>query len=126
LHAFLGCDTTSRLYGIGKGQALKKFEDLREHAMVFSDVTSSKEQIATAGEKALVCLYHGNQDDSLNSLRHKRFCEKVTSSNTHIQPQSLPPTSAAAKFHSYRVFLQIQECHHMNGAGLRTMDSCSQ
>ena len=38
LHAILGCDTTSQLYGIGKGNSLKKFkssEYFREQAKVF-------------------------------------------------------------------------------------------
>ena len=28
---------------------------------------------------------------------------------SHIQPQTLPPTSAAAKFHSLRVYFQVQQ-----------------
>ena len=100
LHAFLGCNTISRLFGIGKGQALKKFEELRYHAQVFSKADSSKEQIAAAGEKALVCLYKGRPDYDLDSLLYKRFCEKVASSSTHVQPQSLLPKAVAAKCHS--------------------------
>ncbi|KAK7449841.1 hypothetical protein BaRGS_00039996 [Batillaria attramentaria] len=30
-----------------------------------------------------------------------------------VQPQKLPPTSAAAKFHSKRVCLQVQEWKHL-------------
>ncbi|WAR13570.1 hypothetical protein MAR_027750 [Mya arenaria] len=61
------CDTTSRLYGIGKGATLKKTvsdEKIRNHA------------IQTKKSAVLV--------------------------------QSLPPTSNAAKYHSYRVYLQVQ------------------
>ena len=47
--------------------------------------------------------------DTLDSLRHKRFCEKAAPKTSHIKPQSLPPTSAAAKYHSFRVYLQVQE-----------------
>ena len=39
LHAVLGCDTTSHLYGIGKGTSLKKFKSsrhFREQAKVFA------------------------------------------------------------------------------------------
>jgi len=45
----------------------------------------------------------------LDSLSHKRFCEKVASKTSHVKPQSLPPTSAAAKYHSLRLYLQVQE-----------------
>ena len=62
-----------------------------------------------AGEKALVLVYNGMLTETLDSLRHKRFCEKVTSKTSHVKPQSLPPTSAAAKHHSLRVYLQVQE-----------------
>ena len=37
-----------------------------------------------------------------------RFITRSLSSSTsHIEPKNLPPTAAAAKFHSYRIFLQI-------------------
>ncbi|KAK3787738.1 hypothetical protein RRG08_013226 [Elysia crispata] len=42
-------------------------------------------------------------------LRYKCFWEKVTSSITTFQVLSLPPTSAAAKYHSLRVYLQAQD-----------------
>ena len=48
-------------------------------------------------------------NDTLDSLRHKRFCEKVASKTSYVKPQSLPPTSAAAKYHSLCVYLQVQE-----------------
>ena len=38
LHAVLGCDTTSGLYGIGKGSILKKFkekDELQKAALIF-------------------------------------------------------------------------------------------
>ena len=59
-HAMLGCDTTSRLHGIGKALLLKKIRSsttLQQSAQVFECTTSSKEDIATAGERVLVELY---------------------------------------------------------------------
>ena len=112
MHAILGCDTTSRLYGIGKGAALKKFitnYDFREQATVFGTPSASTTDVVAAGENALVCLYNGKPGEGLNSLRYDRFCEKVATSTSHVQPQSLPPTSAAAKYHSLRVYYQVQQ-----------------
>lgn len=112
MHAILGCDTTSSVYGIGKGVALKKFtisSDFREQAMVFDTHSASTTDVVEAGEKALVCLYNGKLGEGLNSLRYKRFCEKVATSTSHVLPMSLPPTSAAAKFHSLRVYYQVQQ-----------------
>ena len=106
----MGCDTTSRLFGIGKGSILKKFKvnsSLQQAATVFDSVASTHEDIAFAGEKALVAMYNGKKDETLNSLYFNQYCEKVSKSFTKVEPKSLPPTSLAAKFHSYRIFLQI-------------------
>ena len=45
--------------------------------------------------------------NSLNVLRHQRFLNKVATHLTHVDPSSLPPTSASAKFHSFRVYFQV-------------------
>ena len=112
LHAVLGCDTTSRLHGIGKGASLKKYQtnnSFREQAMVLHSRSASTHDVTRAGERALVIIYNGRSTDTLDSLRHQRFSEKVASSATHVHPQTLPPTSGAAKYHSMRVYLQVQE-----------------
>ena len=57
LHAVLGCDTTSRLYGIGKGSSLRKFKTsnhFREQAKLFDEESASQEAICAAGDQALV------------------------------------------------------------------------
>ncbi len=105
MHAVLGCDTTSRLFGIGKGTALKSSGHFREQAKVFNESASSQDIIA-AGEQVLVSIYNGKPGEILDSLRYKRFCEKVATNTTQVQPQTLP---AAAKYHSLRVYLQIQQ-----------------
>ena len=112
IHALLGCDTTSRLYGIGKGASLKRFRASHtfcEQAKVFDTHSASIHDVVDAGEKALVIIYNGKSTDTLDSLRYQRFCEKVASKSSHVKPQALPPTSGAAKYHSLRVYLQVQE-----------------
>ncbi len=98
LHAILGCDTTFHLYGIGKGASLKKFKSsrhFREKAKVFNAESSTHMDIAAAREEVLVSLYNGKQNERLDVLRYKRFCEKVATSVSHVHPQTLPPSSAA-------------------------------
>ncbi|KXJ04925.1 hypothetical protein AC249_AIPGENE19089, partial [Exaiptasia diaphana] len=59
IHAFLGCDTTSRIFGIGKGVTLKKFEEstsFRKQAKVFTNSNSSVEDVVKAGENALLLI----------------------------------------------------------------------
>lgn len=112
IHAVLGCDTTSRLYGLGKGASLNKFMMstlFQTQSQQFLAEDASPDVVEAAGEIALVCLYKGKPDESLDSLRYKRFCEKVAVKTSKILPQTLPPTSAAARYHSRRVYLQIQQ-----------------
>ena len=105
LHAALGCDFPQEA-------SLKKFKEsgiFREQAEVFYARSSSTDDVAEAGKKAMVILYNEQSMDTLDTLRYHRFCEKVASSSTYIQSQVLPPTSVAAKYHSLRVYLQVQE-----------------
>ena len=112
VHAVLRCDTTSGIHGIGKGVALKeimKDAQFQEQAEVFNNEDATKGDIIEAGEKALVCLYNGRSDESLDSLRYSRFCQKITTGTSSVQPECLPPTSAAAVYHSLRVYHQVQQ-----------------
>ena len=72
LHALLGCDTTSRLYGIGKSASIKKFkssQEFRQIAEVFAAKDMPKEAVIAAGENALKHIYGGESDDTLDQLR---------------------------------------------------------
>ena len=111
IHARFGCDT-SHLYGIGKEASLKKFKAssiFHEQAKAFDTQSVSMLNVVDAGEKALVIIYNGKSTDTLDSLWYQHFCEKVASKSSNVKPQTLPPTSGAAKYHSLRVYLQIQE-----------------
>ncbi|KAL9978959.1 hypothetical protein ACROYT_G016544 [Oculina patagonica] len=112
VHALLGCDTSSRIHGIGKPVALRKLKTdahFRVQAVVFSNTAAAKDDIIAAGERALVCLYNGRSGESLNSLRYTKFCQKVATGNACVQPECLPPTLAAASFPSMRVYHQVQQ-----------------
>ena len=111
IHAILECDTTSSLYGIGKGLSLKPFmhkEQFKQQAITFSNELSSKEQIVAAGQRALAILYNG-KDDDLDQMRYSMFCDKLVSSKKQVKPEVLPPTSSTEKYHSMRVFCQVTQ-----------------
>ncbi|EDO39052.1 predicted protein [Nematostella vectensis] len=112
-HAILGCDTTSALYGLGKGLSLKMLTSdvtFRQQADIFHQADAAKNDIAAAaGETALLCLYKGLKDETLDSLRYARFCQKISTGNTQVRPESLPQISAAAIYHSLRVYHQVQQ-----------------
>ena len=95
---------------IGKGLPLKKFVSdthFREHVKVFDSLPVSKEEIVKAGELLIVCLYNWKPEEGLDGLRLRHYCEKVSTGTSQIQPQSLPPTFAAASYHSMRVYHQF-------------------
>lgn len=107
VHSILGCDTTSRPFGIGKKTALMKIQKdilFLENAQVFARTDCSKEDIIKAGEAALVSLYKGGLCEPINELRICRFYDKTTSSTASVQPHTLPPIAAATKYHSLRVY----------------------
>ena len=74
---------------------------------VFLSPQSSSAEIQKAGEQAMVILYNGVPDESLNGLRYKHYNEKVVTNVVHVQLQVLPPTEVATKFHSFYMFYQI-------------------
>ena len=84
IHAVTGYDTTSRVFGIGKGAAIKKLKNpsFTRHLRVFLNSSAPPEEIKVTGEKLLVALYVGKEKDDLNTLRFQRFCEKLSSSSS--------------------------------------------
>ena len=65
--------------------------------------------VVTVGEKALVALFGGKPGVGLDSHRYQRYFEKLATKTCHIQPQNFPPTAAAARFHSLRVYPQVEQ-----------------
>ena len=91
---------------------MKKFRECNHFcdlAEAFNLPSATAEDISTAGEQVLVSIYNGKPGKTLDYVRYKHFCEKVARNTSHIQPQTLPPTSAADKFHSLRVYYQVQQ-----------------
>ena len=108
IDAILGCDTSSRLHGIWKETSLKKFCEschFRNQAKVFNNISASKREVIEADEKVFVCLYNGKSGETLDCLRYRQYCQKVATNTSQVQPQNLPPTSAAATYHGFTCIL---------------------
>ena len=88
-----------------KLSAIAKYEELEGCASLFLSEQQSHADIEQAGHQALVTFY-GCSD--LNSGRVLKFTQKVISSSSYLPPERLPPTADAARFHSRRVYLQVQ------------------
>ncbi|VDI53443.1 Hypothetical predicted protein [Mytilus galloprovincialis] len=110
VHAISGCDTTSKLYGVGKVATLKKFIDsptLKELGEVFLK-ESLVEDVKNAGEKVITFLYGGVPHEGLDILRYKKFANRVLTCKEVIQIHNLPPTTETATYHSLRTYFQVQ------------------
>ena len=111
LHAVTGCDTTSSFFRKGKTKIFKLFEkrpDLVECAEVFSKIDSSPDIIIASGIKFILAIYGASQNiNSIDSYRYLSFV-KNTRKNKSVQLACLPPTSASAHQHVYRVYYQVQ------------------
>lgn len=108
LHAITGCDTTSRPYSIGKVKAMAKCHLLKDHARVFMKPNQSHDEINKHGQASLEILYSCKPGNSLDFERAAMFSRKVASRSVYLPPESLPPTCDAARYHSYRVYHQVQ------------------
>ena len=105
---FSGRDITSGLHRIL--QRVSTDEDqkgalFREPTNILNLPDAAKNEIIVAGEKSLLCLYNCRSDKGLDSLRCTKFCQKVATGTTFLQPESLPPTSTAASYHIQRVYI---------------------
>ena len=107
LHAIKGCDTVSALCRIGKRKPFNPLHNKREYGMMnlFLNSDSTHEEIQRAGESFLLKLYGASK---CASLCYKKAVTK-TSLSSSSQLATLPPTSAAAKQHSFRTYFTVQE-----------------
>ena len=112
LHAILGCNTTSGVYDLGKKLSISKIKSdsqFQDQANVFMSQGANKDDIISVGETAIVCLYNGNPHHGINVLMYEKLCVKSATSTVPVQPGPLSPTSGSVKYHSLRVYHQIQE-----------------
>ena len=115
-----GCDTTSAPFRRGKALAFKVIDNEKDlsYLDVFTSPTSTPDQVASAGEKFLLSTYNApKKAETLDDLRfefYKRRVKKTLTSKTGFELRSLPPTSDSAKYHSYRVYYQVQLWHRNN------------
>ena len=69
---------------------------------------TTRSEVEQAGEEVFIALFNGKEGEGLNYLRYKKFVHKATVSKSVVEVQSLPPTTSAARMHSFRTYLQVQ------------------
>lgn len=111
IHSFTGCDTTSRIFGMGKKQLFQKFVkgdiNLESCASAFLKPGQTIGAIEETGHLSMVLLFGGKPTDSLRSLRYTVLKKKITSASSFVAPARLPPTASATKYHAMRSYYQI-------------------
>lgn len=117
-HAMSGCDTTSGFFGFGKTRLFKSkiLEKMPTSTAEFYCRQEAVDRVVEAGTNIMIAMYTKLTDSSLltlDKLRHKLFLSSLHKKKGPVQKKvdhrRLPPTSSAAKYHSLRVYHQIQE-----------------
>lgn len=112
LHAITGCDTTSALFGQGKKKAfLVAQKESLDMLDVFESSQSSNDNISMAGEQFLLKLYGAQRVHTIDKYRFTCYNRSISRSSlaSSFKLESLPPTSAAARQHSLRTYLTVQQ-----------------
>lgn len=120
VHALAGCDSTSAIYGRGKGTVLRKLtkSNTMPHTDVMQRTDATVDAVVTAGMELMLLLFDGKAGDSLNKLRHSTYCRLAATSLSRPQPEKLPPTERAAYFHILCVHLQAVRWKNLNDCDL--------
>lgn len=119
LHAVTGCDTTSAPFRKGKTRPMnlmKRNKDFQSYLSVFNNNDPNKDLIIKAGENILMMIYKVMHFKNLDAARYFRLKQMIARQGltTTSKLSTLPPTSASAKMHSLRVYLQVQSWHGQN------------
>lgn len=113
LHAVSGCDTVSAILRQGKIKAFNIAHNRREYdnLNIFTNSGSTHEDVERVGEAFLLKLYGASTYDSLDKYRPIAYKRAIGRSSlcSEFRLESLPPTSAAAKQHSYRTYHTVQQ-----------------
>ena len=83
---------------------------------MFNQVAQAKDDILVAWQRTLVSLSGAAKEEGLDVLAYRRFCCKISKGTSHVEPRTLPPTSAAL-YHSFPEFYHVMywkgKCYSM-------------
>jgi len=125
VHAISGCDTTSALYGLGKGRAWQRLignQDAYEACQILTRSDVLHDDIMSPGLKLMALLYGGKSTVSLNHMRYVMFMNCAATGSIQPRAERLPPTKNAARYHLYRVHLQVVQWKTLMSTSLKAED----
>ena len=94
IDAISGCDTVSALFKVGKKKSLKVLQQGDWQVItVFKKVDATHGKITRAGEMFVMKLCSANQlPVTLDGFRFVLYMQKMKTSSSSFQLESLPPT----------------------------------
>jgi len=107
VHAFGGCDSTSAVFGHGKGTLLKLVQRnsaLHECCFTLKSPVATVAEVKAAGVKMFTAVYGGQANESLAELRYSAYCSKTLCAR--FKPETLAPSEGAASVHALRAHYQ--------------------
>ncbi|CAG9771594.1 unnamed protein product [Ceutorhynchus assimilis] len=112
-HAMTGSDTTSALFGKGKTALLNllmKNEELMSEVQLFNSQGAEIEALVSLGERTICALYGVLESQTLLGVRHSIFTRPTARKDLtpELKLKLMLPTSGAARYHTLRVYLQVQ------------------
>jgi hypothetical protein len=126
IHAISGCDSTSALYGHGKAGVFRTVinkQDSIVQTCIIESSTSTHAEVVEAGMKLMVTIYGGKSEtDSLNSLRYAAYMNQLATCKRQPNPERLPPTNDAAKYHLFRVHIQTVQWKYLMAVDLNATE----
>lgn len=125
VHALGGCDSTSAIFGHGKGTIFRKVKEdtngqLHRKCMTLQNPEATDDEVCAATCDLLMALYCGKTGDRLANLRYEEYCKMSLSKR--FQPERLPPSESAAHMHGRRVHLQAVLWGTLDNSSLKATD----
>ena len=126
VHALGGCDSTSAIFGHGKGTIYNKIKDnktgLHAHCMTLQNCDATDKDVCEAGNLLFINLYGGKVEDRLSDSRYDAYWHCKMSLSRRFQPERLPPSESAAHMHARRVHLQAVIWGNLSGTSIKATD----
>ena len=94
IHAFSGCDRTSRIHSVGKPAVLEKYRKSNEFqklTTIFWDPSANKGDIIDAGEQLMLSITGATKKEKVMDEKRLADYYKKLGGKSAVKPESLDP-----------------------------------
>jgi len=111
INAMSNCDTTSKIFCVGKKSAFQKLVKgdpvLQSCANAFTIPNQTTQTIEDLGCQVMSFLFGGKHADSVETMQYNIIIQQGFPSSSFVTPKRLPPSEYATKLHCRSVYYQI-------------------